>query len=98
MVKKEGVMKALKKVLDPEIGINIVDLGLIYEVRINSGLVEIDMTLTSPGCPIAPQLMSEAEKNVNKLKGVKKTTVEFVFDPPWKPDKMSAEARKELGI
>ncbi|MBU0472341.1 MAG: DUF59 domain-containing protein [Nanoarchaeota archaeon] len=99
MVKKEEVMKALEKVMDPEIGLNIVDLGLIYDVDVGmDGLVQINMTLTSPGCPIAPQLMTEVEERVTKIKGVKRTKVEFVFDPPWTPDKMSASARMKLGI
>jgi len=98
MVKKEDILKALKKVIDPEMGINIVDLGLIYNVGIKSGIVNVDMTLTSPGCPIAPQLMAESEESIIKVKGVKKVNIEFVFDPPWTPEKMSDEARMELGI
>ncbi|MFH1770660.1 MAG: metal-sulfur cluster assembly factor [archaeon] len=98
MVSKEEVMKALKKVLDPEIGLSIVDLGLIYDVKIDGEVVDISMTLTSPGCPMAPEIMADAENNVLKLKGVKKAKVEFVFDPPWTPEKMSPEARMELGI
>ena len=91
-------MKALKKVVDPELGIDLVNLGLVYDVRINNGLVEIDMTLTSPGCPIAPQIMSESQEVVKKLKGVKKVQVEFVFDPPWTPKMISDEAKALLGI
>lgn len=98
MLKKEDVMNALKKVIDPELGISIVALGLIYEIRILGTNVDVDMTLTSPGCPIAPQIMAEAERQILKLKNVKSTKVEFVFDPPWTPDKMSPEARMQLGI
>ncbi|MFH1589428.1 MAG: metal-sulfur cluster assembly factor [archaeon] len=98
MVKKEDVMNALKKVMDPELGINIVDLGLIYEVTIQDDHVSMDMTLTSPGCPIAPQIMADAENAILKIKGIKKAKVEFVFDPPWTPDKMSPEAKMILGI
>lgn len=98
MASKEDVMKALKKVIDQEIGINIVELGLIYDVKVNGSVVDVNMTLTSPGCPMAPQIIADAEKNILKLKGVKKAKVEFVFDPPWTPEKMSPRARMELGI
>ncbi|MBC8495187.1 metal-sulfur cluster assembly factor [archaeon] len=98
MVNKEDVMKALKKVIDPELGINIVDLGLVYAVYIKNDMAEVKMTLTSPGCPIAPQLMSESEAAIMKIKGIKKAKVEFIFDPPWTPKKMSDQARMELGI
>lgn len=98
MVKKEEVMKALENVIDPELGMNVVELGLVYDVKVKNDMVEVDMTLTSPGCPIAPQIMEDAEENIKSVKGVKKARVEFTFDPPWTPEKMSEEARLRLGI
>jgi metal-sulfur cluster biosynthetic enzyme len=99
MVTKEDVMKALKKVIDPELGIDIVELGLVYGVKVSKdGLVEVDMTLTSPGCPLATEIMAAAEAKLMKIPGIKKATVEFSFDPPWTPERMSADARMLLGI
>ncbi|MBU1202224.1 MAG: metal-sulfur cluster assembly factor [Nanoarchaeota archaeon] len=98
MVKKEDVLNALKNVLDPEIGIDIVNLGLVYDVRVKDDFVDVELTLTSPGCPVAPQILADAESKVKKIKGITKVKVEFVFDPPWTPDKMSDEARMLLGI
>ncbi len=99
LVTKDQVMKALKNVIDPELGVDIVDLGLVYGVKIaKDGNVDIDLTLTSPGCPVAPMILADAEENTAKVKGVKKVTVQFVFDPPWSPDKISDDARLLLGI
>jgi metal-sulfur cluster biosynthetic enzyme len=98
MTTKDIVMKTLKKVVDPELGLGLVDLGLIYGVKINDAEVSIDLTLTSPGCPIASEIMGDIEKVLLKLKGVSKVDVNLVFDPPWTPEKMSAEARAELGF
>ena len=98
MVEKENVRNAMKKVLDPELGIDVVALGLVYDIKISNGEVRVEMTLTSPGCPMAPQIMADAEAKVGKVKGVSKVIIEFVFDPPWNPDKMSDDARMELRI
>ena len=98
MVKKETVLKALEDVFDPELGIDIVNLGLVYDIRIKDDFVDIDLTLTSPGCPVAPQILAETESKVKKIKGINKVKVEFVFEPPWTPEKMSDEARMLLGI
>ena len=86
------VRAALKKVFDPELHINIVDLGLVYDVREEGGVVEVEMTLTSPGCPLAGVIDSEVKK------GVKKVTLELIWDPPWTQDMMSDEAKAELGL
>ncbi|MBI5465516.1 DUF59 domain-containing protein [Candidatus Gottesmanbacteria bacterium] len=94
---KELVIKKLKEVVDPEIGVNIVDLGLIYEIKVDKGNVNILMTLTTPGCPLAAMFNQEVARKVKELKGVKKVKVDLTFDPPWTPDKMSEEARKKLG-
>ena len=95
---KEIVTKALTKVTDPELHINIVDLGLIYDVKIDKGMVVIEMTLTSPACPVGPLILEAVETNVKKVKGVTGVTINIVWDPAWTADKMSDEAKMELGI
>ncbi len=95
---KESVLNQLKLVEDPEIRYNIVDLGLVYDVRIDKGMVVVDMTLTSPSCPVAPFILSEAENAVKKLPGVTGVTINIVWEPLWSPDRMSDEAKVELGI
>ena len=95
---KESVLEQLKKVEDPEIRYNIVDLGLVYDVRIDQGMVVVDMTLTSPSCPVGPYIISEAENVVKKLPGVSGVTINIVWEPLWSPDRMSDEAKVALGI
>lgn len=97
MVTEEQIIEALKGCEDPEIGINIVDLGLVYKVEIHEERVRVKMTLTTIGCPIAPMIRTDVQEKVGKLEGVKAVEVEFVFDPPWSPDKMAPEARAMLG-
>lgn len=92
------VRKALKEVVDPELRINIVDLGLIYDVREEGGVVEVEMTLTSPGCPLASVIDARVKEVVGKVKGVRNVTVELTWDPPWTADMMSDEAKAELGF
>ena len=94
----EHVQLALKSVFDPEIPVNIVDLGLIYETVIDSDCVKITMTLTSPGCGMGPVLVEEIKDRVGEVPGVKSTNVEIVLDPPWSRDKMTDAAKLELGI
>lgn len=95
----ETVMTALKQVIDPELHFNIVDLGLVYEVRVNRPEVDVDMTLTSPACPFGPILIHDVKMTVAGL-GVETddVNIELVWDPPWGPDKMSDEAKLELGF
>ncbi len=95
---KEDILKALKSVIDPEIGINIVDLGLIYDVKIDKENVTVVMTLTTPGCPMGFMFDREVVKTVKKIKGVKKVTVDLTFEPPWTPEKMSKEAKTKLRL
>lgn len=99
MVTKDLVIKKLKTIDDPELGINIVDLGLIYGVSIDKkGVVFIKMTLTTPGCPLGfmfNQLVGEA---IKKIKGVRDVKIEITFDPPWTPEKMAKEAKSKLGM
>ena len=96
---KETVILALKTVFDPEIPVNIYDLGLVYDVAINDEqMVHIQMTLTSPGCPVAQTFPGTVEQAVNQVEGVKDCTVELIWEPPWTQERMSEVARLELGI
>ncbi len=92
----DGVMNALRNCYDPEIPVNIVDLGLVYGVAIDEDKVKVRMTLTTMGCPAHAYLMHQVQAEVEKIPGVKMAEVEIVWDPPWTPDKMSPEARKRL--
>jgi len=99
MVTKEQVMDALHQCKDPEIPmVSIVDLGLIYDVQINDDVVNIKMTLTTPGCGMAKYIAQEAKMKVESLEGVKEANVNIVWDPPWTPERMSDEAKKRLGF
>lgn len=99
MVTKEEILDALRNVYDPEIPINIVDLGLIYKLEIdeNNGVVKLLMTLTAPGCPMGNYILNDVEMVLKSLEGVKEVQIELTYDPPWNPDMMSDEAKKELG-
>ncbi len=94
------VIEALKNCYDPEIPINIVDLGLIYDVQVrDDASVYVKMTLTAPGCPIGYFLVEQVKETIMRnVKGVQRVDVDLVFDPPWNPGMMSEEARKMLGI
>ena len=96
---KAAVIEALRTVYDPEIPVSLYDLGLIYDIAIApTGKVDIVMTLTAPGCPVADILPMEVEKAARSVDGVDAVHVELVFDPPWRPDMMSEAARLELGM
>lgn len=92
----DSVMNALRNCYDPEIPVNIVDLGLIYGVAIEEDNVKVQMTLTTMGCPAHAYLMHQVQTEIEKIPGVKKAEVEIVWEPPWTPDKMNPEARKRL--
>jgi len=95
---EETILAVLKTVYDPEIPVNIYDLGLIYSVDVDDEAnVVIDMTLTAPNCPVADSLVQEVQDKVNFIQGVKSAKVNLVFDPPWDKDMMSEEAKLELG-
>src|SRR6478672_1294907 len=95
----EQIVKALKGIYDPEIPVDIYELGLIYDVMVNTDdEVKILMTLTSPNCPVAESLPKEVEDKVKAIDGVKDVEVEITFDPPWSKDLMSEEAKLELGM
>jgi len=95
---KEEIMDKMKGVYDPEIPVNIVDLGLIYEANIEEGNVNVLMTLTSPGCSVGPHIAQQVEWAISELPGIENVNVEMTFDPPWNPEMISAEAKQELGI
>ena len=98
-ISKEKIMEALKSVYDPEIGIDIVNLGLIYDLSIDdSGNVSIKMTLTTPACPLAGTVEESVKAVVSAIDGVENVNVEIVWDPPWNPSMMSDEAKEMLGI
>ena len=94
----ENVIQTLCEIYDPEIPVNIYELGLIYDIKIDEGDVEVIMTLTSPFCPVAGSLPKEVAARVSEVEGVKKANVELVFEPPWTMDLMSNEAKLELNM
>jgi metal-sulfur cluster biosynthetic enzyme len=98
MVAKDQIMEILKQCYDPEIPINIVDLGLIYEVRIDQGNVFIKMTLTARGCPMSGFIAENVKQRIQALDGVDQVDVQVVWDPPWTPERIDPEARKILGL
>lgn len=98
MVTHDEVMDTLKQCYDPEIPINIVDLGLIYGVSIEGKTVNVDMTLTAPGCPMHSLIARDVKQKVESLPEVDEAVVRVVWDPPWSPDRMSEEAKKKLGF
>jgi metal-sulfur cluster biosynthetic enzyme len=98
VLNKDTVMEALRDVYDPEIPINVVDLGLIYDCAVDGTNVDIKMTLTFAGCGMGPYIAQQAEWRIAELDGVDDVNVELVYDPPWTPDMISEEGRSELGI
>jgi metal-sulfur cluster biosynthetic enzyme len=95
---EDDVMDALSNVIDPELGLDFVELGLIYGVEVDQGNVHVTFTLTTPGCPIGPQVTEQIEEFVGELDGVKTVESEMVFTPPWSPEKMSEDAKFALGF
>jgi FeS assembly SUF system protein len=94
----EAVVAALKEIYDPEIPVNIYDLGLIYNVEIEDGSAVVTMTLTTPHCPVAESMPGEVELRVESVPGIRDAEVNLVWDPPWSPASMTDEARLELGM
>lgn len=94
----DDLYAALRECYDPEIPVNIVDLGLIYKVKIEGSKVDVTMTLTSIGCPVGPEVMAEVEGRAREVAGVETCDVTLTFDPPWTTDKMTEDAKWELGI
>lgn len=99
MPTKDEVISVLKKCYDPEIPINIYDLGLVYNIDIDdaSGNIRVKMTLTAPGCPASAYMGSDVKRKIEQLPGVKEANVEIVWDPPWTPEMMSESAKKQFG-
>ena len=97
MIDADAVRKALRHVKDPEIGLNIIDLGLVYDVEVDDGEVHIKMTLTSPGCPVGPQIMGDADQAARMLDGVTGVEVELVWEPFWTPERIDPKVRAFLG-
>jgi len=93
----EEVQDALTNVIDPELGLDFVELGLIYEIEISGGDVSVTYTLTTPGCPIGPMVEGQIEEFVSELDGVESVASAVVFTPPWTPEKMSEDAKFALG-
>lgn len=98
MVTKEQVFEALQECYDPEIPVNIVDLGLVYDVQVQDETVAVKMTLTAPGCGMGSMIAADARQKILALDGVIDATVDLVWDPPWDPSRISEEAKQKLGI
>jgi FeS assembly SUF system protein len=94
----EALLDALRQVYDPEIPVNIVDLGLIYELKAEGGSVNVTMTLTAIGCPVAGEVMADVQERVKEIPGVSECQVDLTFEPMWTPERMTEDARWELGI
>ena len=95
----ESVRKALRAVKDPELNLNIIDIGLVYDIEVNEpGMVHVRMTLTSPGCPAGTEIIDDVKKVAADMEGVQGVEVELVWDPYWTPDKMDPRVRAFLGF
>ena len=98
MIDQETLVAALRTVKDPELNVNVVDLGLVYSIQTHDDQVEVEMTLTSPACPAGPEILRNAMSALEKVEGVTKADVRLVMSPPWSPERMSDAARDELGF
>lgn len=94
---KEEILQALKQVYDPEIPVDVVNLGLVYDVKVNGGKVGVTMTTTAPGCPMGNFIAAQAKRVIKSLEGVEEVEVELVYDPPWSLEKVTEEGKKALG-
>ncbi len=94
----DQVKLALRKVKDPELNLNIIDLGLVYDIRVDGSEVEIDMTLTSPGCPAGPQIMTDIERAVKAMPGVSHVALNLIWTPFWTPDRIEPRVRAYMGL
>ena len=97
MVLKQDIYDSLQDVIDPEMGINIVDLGLVYDVRVDEDAIEVDFTLTYPGCPLAPEIRNDIVETLRMSFGIAHVKAKIVWKPPWHPGLMSEEARISFG-
>jgi metal-sulfur cluster biosynthetic enzyme len=94
----DQVRLALRRVRDPELNLNIVDLGLVYDIRVDGGKVEVDVSLTSPGCPSGPEILKNIEDEIRATEGVTDVAVNLVWSPPWTPDRIEQRVRAYLGF
>ncbi|MBX9787279.1 MAG: metal-sulfur cluster assembly factor [Pirellulales bacterium] len=101
-IAEDAIREALKQVVDPELFVNVIDLGLVYAVNVEEAEgktnINIEMTLTSPACPAGPQLVGQSKDVLSRLEGAGAVDVKLVMSPPWTPDRMTEEARDQLGI
>ena len=97
-VTMDEIKEALRDVYDPEIPVNVYDLGLIYDIQLNEGNVYVQMTLTAPGCGMGPYIAQNAEWRIAEIEGVEDVEVEMVFDPPWNPEMITEDGKKLLGL
>jgi metal-sulfur cluster biosynthetic enzyme len=98
MVTEDQVRKALRKVKDPELNLDLVVLGLVYGISIDGGVVDVTMSLTSPACPVAGQILDQAREAVEGVEGVERANVELTFSPPWTPERIPPMIRSALGM
>ncbi len=97
-INEAGVREALRQVKDPELDLNIMDLGLVYEVDVADGEVHIKMTLTSPGCPAGPMITNDAYRVLRSLEGVKDVNIDIVWEPYWTPERIDPKVRAAMGL
>jgi metal-sulfur cluster biosynthetic enzyme len=97
MIDEDDVLEALSNVIDPELGLDFVELGLVYGIEIDGSTVSVTFTLTTPACPIGPQVSEQMQEFIGELPGVEQVIPTMVFSPPWTPDKMSEDAKFALG-
>ena len=97
-VSLDDIKEALRDVYDPEIPVNVYDLGLVYDIRLNGGEVYVQMTLTAPGCGMGPYIAQNAEWRIAEIEGVEDVEVDMVFDPPWNPEMITEDGKKLLGL
>ena len=95
---KENIIEELKKIYDPELPVNIYELGLVYDIKVDGNKAQIKMTLTSPNCPVAESLPKEVENSAMQVDGIDKVDLQLVWDPPWTQDMMSEAAKLELNL
>lgn len=91
------ILDALREVIDPEVGLNVVDLGLVYGLDVEDGRVRVRLTMTTPACPLGEEIALDAQGRVRSLAGVREAAVELVWEPPWTPERMSPSAKEQLG-
>ena len=95
---KNKIIEEIRKIYDPELPVNIYELGLIYDIKVNGSKAEIKMTLTTPNCPVAESLPKEVKEGAMQVEGIEDVNLELVWDPPWNKDMMSDEAKLELNL